>query len=130
MSVIKQICLIFSLCIISYVGANTNQAASSVVPKVKSNVSAGQKMMGGWYPVFFNEYDESKVQSIIKNIQSGRVAKVIISYDLSYDLAKKILTNIKAQTTLDIEFKQVKPEDSTAQFNHKLVVVTVYNLVN
>ena len=90
--------------------------------------AAKPEIVGGWYPVFFDKYDAAQVRTIVDNIRAGHVARVTITYDDNYILAKQILSKIQEQVNFAVEFEQIKRQDGTAKFNHKRVVVTVYNL--
>ena len=51
-------------------------------------------MMGGWHPIFFDDYSSTKVDQLINHIQEGRVASIEIQYDRNSDLAKKVVAQI------------------------------------
>ncbi len=119
----------FVLCLVGYVYAEANYSSNDATPEVESSINKPARI-GGWYPVFFDRYNESQIQSIVNNIKVGRVAKVLITYDENQALAKKLFTKIQSQVSLTIGLNQVKLQDGSAQFNHKRVVVTVYNLVD
>ncbi len=69
-------------------------------------------MMGGWYPVFFDEYSTAKLDQLITSIKQGRVASVQIQYDRNSDLAQKIAAQIKGQTAVTPILMQSSPPDS------------------
>lgn len=84
-------------------------------------------MVGGWYPVFFNEYNKKQVDQIIQQVKDGKVDSIKISYDQSAKLAKKIQARIQAKTNFKVELDHVATQDTaTTQYNHTQVVVTVY----
>ena len=85
-----------------------------------------KEIVGGWYPVFFNEYDQKKVDSIIKTIAENRAKRVTITYDENKELADKILESIQSQLNYAVEMNHVAPKDGTAKFDHSRVVVIVY----
>lgn len=110
-------------------------AEPSLLPYPESNgilkptVSTAEplEIVGGWYPVFFHEYSNSKVQEIINSISSGKVKRLIISYDDNKSLAMQIRTNIQAKVNFAIQMEHVPLTDSSStQFNHSQVVITVY----
>lgn len=73
----------------------------------------GQKdFLGGWYPVFFDAYSVEKLNGVIENIQSGKVASLQIQYDLNENLAKQIASQIQSQTNLQVSLIQSSPPES------------------
>ena len=69
-------------------------------------------MVGGWYPVFFDEYSSSKLNGVIENIKSGKVENIQIQYDRNGNLAKQITKQIESQTNLQVVLLQSSPPDS------------------
>jgi len=83
-------------------------------------------VMGGWYPVFFDDYVSAKVEQLINGIKEGRVAGVQIQYDRNSELAKKIASQIQAQTSIIPSLMQSSPPDSagvTYERNRVIAVV-------
>jgi endonuclease G, mitochondrial len=78
-----------------------------------ANPSAKPKI-GGWYPVFFDDYSQAKLDQVIKSIQVGRVSRVDIQYDRNSELAQKIQTQIESQTRLKTELIQSSPPNTPA----------------
>ena len=78
------------------------------LPEAKPN----QTIMGGWYPVFFDDYVPAKVGQLINAIKEGRVASIQIQYDRNSELAKKISTQIQSQTSIIPSLIQSSPPDS------------------
>jgi len=73
----------------------------------------GQKdFMGGWYPIFFDEYSAGKLNSVIENIKSGKVGSIQIQYDRNENLAKQIGSQIGSQTNLHASLIQSSPPES------------------
>lgn len=91
------------------------------------NSKTSTNYVGGWSPIFFNEYSDSKMQEIILQIKQNRVLKLIISYDKNLTLATQINKTIQATTGFNPQFEHVVLIDDTAKYNHDQVVVTVYN---
>ena len=71
-----------------------------------------EALMGGWYPVFFDEYSASKLNSVVDNIKSGKVASIQIQYDRNDNLAKQIASHIGTQTNLQPSLIQSSPPES------------------
>ncbi len=69
-------------------------------------------LVGGWYPVFFDEYSANKLNNIIANIKAGKVASIQIQYDHNVDLAKQLATEIEVQTNLHPSLLQSSPPES------------------
>ena len=71
-----------------------------------------QTLVGGWYPVFFDEYSPSKVQEIVASIKASRVSSIQIQYDRNAELAKKLELEIQSQTSLQVSLSQNSPPES------------------
>ena len=71
-----------------------------------------QTLVGGWYPVFFDEYSPSKVQEIVASMKAGRVSSIQIQYDHNVELAKKLQLEIQSQTSLQVSLSQNSPPES------------------
>lgn len=131
-----------NLLLIALLGINYSYASSQQVlmPNIENNgimtkaiASATTskstnptKLIGGWYPVFFDSYSDSKIQDIVLQDKKGLISKIIVSYDLNQDLAEHIRTTLEATTFLDVQFEHIPLTDDTAKYNHNLVVVTIY----
>ncbi len=71
-------------------------------------------VIGGWYPVFFDEYSAGKVGELITRIKEGKVASIQIQYDQNAELAKKLLAQIESRTSMSISLTQGSPPDSNS----------------
>ena len=94
----------------------------TIAPKALPN----QGLMGGWYPLFFDEYSTDKLNALIARIQEGKVASVQIQYDRNGELAKRIATQLKSQTSLFVSPIQSSPPESpgvTYERNRVTVIV-------
>lgn len=121
-----------------FIGIATAESAVTLIQKNSSSntiavnsLSASAKespeLIGGWYPVFFNEYSNVKVQEIVDGIKTGKIKRLIISYDENKSLAMQIRTNVQAKVNFAVQMEHVPLTDSSStQFNHSQVVVTVY----
>jgi endonuclease G len=85
--------------------------SKSTKPAEKS-VPEPRQLVGGWYPIFFDEYSPEKVATIISNIKAGKIASVQIQYDRNLGLAQKLADEISAKSALQITFSQSSPPDS------------------
>jgi endonuclease G len=90
------------------VGLSENSASKVAA----MGVSAAKQAIGGWYPVFFDQYSPEKVAAIISNIKAGKVASVQIQYDRNVELAQKLAQEIGAQSTLQATLSQSSPPDA------------------
>ena len=79
---------------------------------VEKSSSEAKPMVGGWYPVFFDQYSAEKLTALISNINSGKVASVQIQYDHNLELAQKLAQEIQAQSALKVTLSQSSPPDS------------------
>ena len=69
-------------------------------------------IVGGWYPVFFDQYSAQKLAALVSNIKTGKVASVQIQYDRNLDLAQKLAQEIQAQGLLQATLSHSSPPDS------------------
>lgn len=104
----------------------SNGIMTKVIASATISKSTNPAFVGGWYPVFFNQYSDIKIQHIIMGIKKGKVSKLIVSYDKNQVLAKQIVTTIQATTDFNVQLEHVELVDDTVQYNHDQVVVTIY----
>jgi len=89
---------------------------------------AHQTLIGGWYPVFFDEYSASKLNSVITNIQSGKIANIQIQYDRNEALAKQIASQIESRTNLQASLMQSSPPESpTVTYERNRVTLIIHS---
>jgi endonuclease G len=95
-------------------------------PSELSKTRAHTTLIGGWYPVFFDDDSVGKLNSVIANIKSGKVAGIQVQYDHNEALAKKIVSQIEAQTNLQPSLIQSSPpESSTVTYERNRVTLIV-----
>jgi len=97
---------------ITHESSKGRASGSSISEPLKTG--AQQALIGGWYPVFFDEYSASKLNSVISNIQSGRVASIQIQYDRNEVLAKLIASQIESQGNFQVTLTKSSPPESSA----------------
>lgn len=118
---------IFILSIISVICLGLTQCAnSSTTASTTSKSTNPTRLVGGWYPVFFDSYDQHKINTIVNTIKENRVENIVVSYDKNTDLASKVIKAIKSQSDCVLTEKQQTLKDDSATYNHDVVVVTVY----
>ncbi|MBU3590614.1 DNA/RNA non-specific endonuclease [Polynucleobacter sp. 78F-HAINBA] len=94
-------------------------------PAVKGN-SEPRQLVGGWYPVFFDQYSPEKVAALISNIKSGRVASIELQYDRNLNLAQSLAKEIEAQSSILVTLSQSSPPDSpNVTYEHNRVIAIV-----
>jgi len=76
---------------------------------VEQSGSASKPIVGGWYPIFFDQYSAEKLTALITNIKAGQVASVQIQYDRNQELAQKLEQEIQAQSSLQVTLSQSSP---------------------
>lgn len=105
------------------------EAAESKPVKPADRVASDSKgLMGGWYPIFFDQYSADKVAAIIANIKAGRVASIQIQYDRNLDLAQKLAQEIQTQSSLQVSLSQSSPPDSpTVTYERNRVIAIVHS---
>ena len=91
-------------------------------------VSASKPVVGGWYPVFFDQYSPEKVAAIISSIKSGKVASIELQYDRNLKLAQNLVQEIEAQGSIPVTLSQSSPPDSpTVSYERNRVIAIVRN---
>jgi endonuclease G len=89
-------------------------------------VKPPKALVGGWYPVFFDDYATNKVDEIIVRAKEGKVASIQIQYDRNSELAQKIAQQIEAQTGIKPNLLQSSPPDSaTVSYERNRVVAII-----
>ena len=103
-------------------------ATNAIAPKGQelSPAKAQKAMVGGWYPVFFDDYALNKVDEIIARAKEGKVASIEIQYDRNSDLAKKLAKQIEVQTGIQVSLLQSSPPDSaTVSYERNRVIAII-----
>lgn len=95
---------------------------------IESSALGSKNMIGGWYPVFFDQYSPEKLAAIISNIQSGQVASIELQYDLNVELAQKLAQDIQKQTHLQVTLSNSSPPDSpNVSYERHRVIALVHS---
>ena len=111
----------------SFTQAATNGQNVPSVKSVESKAVNAQNLVGGWYPVFFDQYSESGVAQVVSSIKAQKVKRILISFDKNKSLALKIGQYIYAQTKFSPEFQYNHHEDDTARYDHNRVVLIIWS---
>jgi endonuclease G len=92
---------------------------------VEKSATGSRQTLGGWYPIFFDQYSPEKVAAIISNITAGRVAGVQIQYDRNLELAQKLAQEIQVQSSLQVTLSQSSPPDShnVSYERHRVIAI-------
>ncbi len=91
-----------------------------------SEIKVQKTFVGGWYPVFFDGYSPSKINEILNNVKSGKVASIQIQYDRNENLAKQIASQIESQTKLEVtSIQSSPPESATVTYERNRVTLIV-----
>ena len=89
---------------------------------------ASKQLVGGWYPVFFDQYSPEKVAAIIANIKAGRVSGAQIQYDRNAELAQRLAQEIQTQGLMQVSLSQSSPPDSpTVSYERNRVTAVVHS---
>lgn len=88
-----------------------NSESKPLAP-VDKGATESRQALGGWYPVFFDQYSREKVSAIISNIKAGRVASIELQYDRNLQLAQSLAKEIEVQTQMQVRLSQSSPPDS------------------
>ena len=106
------------------VDGNTNKPPPISTEPIKTK--AQKPVLGGWYPVFFDEYSSSKLNGVVGNIKADKVESIQIQYDRNENLAKQLAKQIEFQTTLQVSLLQSSPPDSaTVTYERNRVTLIV-----
>ncbi len=74
-----------------------------------SPLSRGKPKLGGWYPIFFDQFSPAKIADLNANIAAGRVASVEVQYDRNLELAQQIEGAITSTKTTPVFLTQNSP---------------------
>jgi endonuclease G len=100
--------------------------AMATTPKAASSEPKDGRIIGGWYPIFFDHFSQTKLDQLIQNIKEGRVASIQIQYDQNSDLAKKIGGQLETQTSFIPTLIQSSPPNTaivTYERNRVIAIV-------
>lgn len=101
---------------------------SKPLAQVDKGVTESRPALGGWYPIFFDQYSPEKVSAIISNIKAGRVSSIELQYDRNLQLAQSLAQEIEAQTQMQVRLSQSSPPDSpNVSYERNRVVAIVHS---
>ena len=101
---------------------------SKPLAQVDKGVTESRQALGGWYPIFFDQYSPEKVAAIISNIKAGRVSSIELQYDRNLQLAQSLAQEIEAQTQMQVRLSQSSPPDSpNVSYERNRVVAIVHS---
>ena len=101
---------------------------SKPIKVAEKSLPESKQFVGGWYPVFFDQYSPEKLAAIISNIKSGKVASVQIQYDRNVELAQKLAQEIGMKSTLQPTLSQSSPPDSpNVSYERNRVIAIVHS---
>ena len=84
-----------------------------------------EAIVGGWSPVFFDSYDETKINQIIAMVKEDKIKKIEISYPTqATKLAEKIDTKLEAKAPNLVKMNPEKLTD-TKDFHYDYTRVSV-----
>ncbi|MEA9567307.1 DNA/RNA non-specific endonuclease [Polynucleobacter sp. AP-Nickl1-40-C4] len=102
-------------------GSNTNNTSAQT-----HDIKGQKTLVGGWYPIFFDDYSPSKLNDVINNIKSGKIASIQIQYDRNDTLAKQIALQIESQAKLKAGLIQSSPpESATVTYERNRVTLII-----
>ena len=102
-------------------GDSTNNTSAQT-----HDIKGQRALVGGWYPIFFDDYSSSKLNDVINNIKSGKIANIQIQYDRNKTLAKQISSQIESQAKFKASLIQSSPPESatvTYERNHVTLII-------
>lgn len=83
------------------------------------------QIIGGWYPMFFTDFDKDNLDNILSN---QNIKKIVLTFDYNNELANKISSYIKSRSpniTLLVEYEPNKDTLET-KYNHDMVILNIY----
>lgn len=87
-----------------------------------------ETLVGGWYPIFFNQFNKTQLNTLINNYNHGRVKRVTLTYDKNSILASQISEYIQANSTLKLNIEKNSSLDTPeTKYEHDKVIITVYS---
>ena len=78
----------------------------------EKQASESKQPIGGWYPVFFDQYSPDKVAAITSNVKAGKVASIELQYDRNEVLAQNLAQEIQALSSIKVILSQSSPPES------------------
>ena len=89
--------------------------------------STHKASVGGWYPIFFDQYSSAKLNALIAQIKEGKVTSIQIQYDRNLGLAQKVASQIQSQTSIQTTLLQSSPPESTeTQYERDRVTAIIH----
>ena len=86
---------------------------TAAAPKPTAAQATPQKgAVGGWYPIFFDQYSPTKINGLVAQIKAGKVASIEIQYDRNLELAQKVASQIQSQYSTTATLIQSSPPES------------------
>lgn len=104
------------------------ESAISVEESAATPSNSENKMVGGWAPVFFVNYDQTQLSDIADKMKNGVVKKVVVSYPKKMQpLAKKIQNYLQQTTSQQVTMDYLELKDTEqVSYNMSQVIVTLY----
>ena len=91
------------------------------------NANVHKATVGGWYPIFFDQYSSAKLNGLITQIKEGKVTSIQIQYDRNLGLAQKVASQIQSQTSIQTTLLQSSPPESTeTQYERDRVTAIIH----
>ena len=107
------------------------QAPQNTQPTQTNQPEKSPNLVGGWYPVFFDAYSTEKVNAILNNIRTGKVASIQVQYDQNAELAHRIANQLQSQGQVAVELNQSSPPESPeVTYERKRVTVMIRSKTN
>jgi len=110
--------------------------SSSRQPKPSQNSNNHQETqdneqnpsVGGWAPVFLTYMDESQLNEIAEELNSGRIKRIVISYPTKMEsLAESAHDYLLQKTNVDIPLKSIELKDTDqVKYNLTQIILTLY----
>lgn len=83
------------------------------------------QIIGGWYPMFFTEFDKDNLDNILSN---QNIKKIVLTFDYNNELANKISDYIKIKSPNINVLVEYEPNKDTLEtkYNHDMVILKIY----
>ena len=99
----------------------------AAIKPATGNANVHMATVGGWYPIFFDQYSSAKLNGLITQSKEGKVTSIQIQYDRNLGLAQKVASQIRSQTSIQTTLLQSSPPESTeTQYERDRVTAIIH----
>ena len=102
---------------------------ATAIPTMETKSQSTEKsIVGGWYPIFFDQFSPEKLAALNSNIAAGRVASIEVKYDRNLKLAQQIQREIHSKSSIPVGLTQSIPSQSDdVSYERNRVIAIVHS---